>query len=246
MEISVIASGSNGNCCIVEEKGTSIMIDAGKSIKEIEKRMNKLGKSIENLNAILLTHSHIDHSMSAGAISRRFKIPLYLTSETYKEISGTLHNAEIKRFSAKSHFHINGVAIKPVETSHDVPTCGFVIGNFGIFTDTGIATDGMKESIPNLKGVLLESNHDIDMLINGPYPPYLKYRILSSHGHLNNIVASQLLEDKGKGLSFALLGHLSEINNSPKIAHETFETIVRKKIECAVCSREKETGVWEL
>jgi len=246
MEISVIASGSNGNSCLVEEKKASVLIDAGHSARELEHRLSNLGKSLENINAILLTHSHIDHIRGAAVVARRYKAQIYMLNETYREIGSAFPKLKIKRFSLSADFRINGLAIKPVETSHDVPSCGFVIGRFGIFTDTGKITAGMRAAMPKLKGVLLESNHDIDMLINGPYPPFLKQRIISEYGHLNNICASQLVEELGGNLSFALLGHLSAINNTPKVASSTFETIVKKKVEYSICSRDRETGVWEL
>jgi phosphoribosyl 1,2-cyclic phosphodiesterase len=246
MEISVIASGSNGNSCLVEEKDSSVLIDAGKSGKEIEKRLSKMGKSLENINAILLTHSHIDHVRGASVIARRYNLPVYMLHETYEDVGMQFCGVDVKKFNSNSKFCISGLEIKPVATSHDVPSCGFVVGDFGIFTDTGRITKEMKCALPKLRGVLLESNHDIDMLINGPYPPYLKQRIISDRGHLNNICASQIIEELGSSLSFALLGHLSGTNNTPKVASSTFEAIVKKKVDYKVCSREKGTGVWEL
>jgi len=246
MEISVIASGSNGNSCLVEEKKASVLIDTGKSAREIEHRLSNLGKSLENIDAILLTHSHIDHVGSAAVIARRHKVPVYMLNETYKEIGSAFSKLEVKKFSSSSKFRINGLAIMPVETSHNVPSCGFVIGNFAVFTDTGKITKGMRAAMPKLQGVLLESNYDVDMLINGPYPQFLKQRITSGYGHLNNICASQFVEEFGGNLLFALLGHLSAINNTPKAASAAFESIVKKKVDYSICSRERETGVWEL
>jgi phosphoribosyl 1,2-cyclic phosphodiesterase len=245
MQISVIASGSNGNCCLIEDKDTSFLIDAGKSLKEIERRLNILGKGLDNLNVVILTHSHIDHYLSVGPITRKYNAPLYITKETYQETKDKLGAVQIKHFSLNQNFKINNTTIKPIETSHDVPSCGFVLNNFGFFTDTGIITQQMQDILPKLNGLLLESNHDIDMLINGPYPHFLKQRILSEKGHLNNIDASSFIQ-KNKNLSFALLAHLSANNNTPEKAKITFETIVKQKIDYAVLSREKESGTWEL
>lgn len=246
MEISVIASGSNGNCCLVEKKNVSILIDAGKSGKEIESRMNKLGKNLENIDAILITHSHQDHITGAGVLARRYGIPVYMTKEVYNEIMWKIGHCEIKIFHYDKKFKINNVEIKPILTSHNVDSCGFVIGKFGLFTDTGIVTKQIEDAIPKLKAVLLESNHDMDMLINGSYPHFLKNWILSEKGHLSNIHASSLIQSKGKNLSLALLAHLSGNNNTPKIAGKTYETLVKRKIEYAVCSREKESGCWKI
>jgi phosphoribosyl 1,2-cyclic phosphodiesterase len=225
MEISVIASGSNGNCCLVEENGVSLLIDAGKSGREIEARLNRLGKSLENIHAIILTHAHSDHVRGAGVIARRYNIPIYIMQKTHSDCSGVIGQAQTHYFSRYHPFKVN---------------------RFGLFTDTGIVTKQMSEVMPHLRGVLLESNHDIDMLISGPYPHYLKKWILSDKGHLSNIHASQLVEDRGKELSLVLLGHLSAVNNTPERAEITFERLVRRKIEYAICSRERETGCFDL
>ena len=246
MQISVIASGSNGNSTLIEHKNTSILIDAGKSIKETELRLNKLGKSLENLNGIILSHAHIDHYLSAGAISRRFNTPLYLTKETHELCKYKLGQCETKHFDVNIGFKINDIAIEPIKTSHDVPSCGFKINKFGIFTDTGHITPEIKQVIKKLNGIILESNYDVDMLINGRYPYYLKQRILSNEGHLSNFDACEFIKEHANHLDFVLLGHLSGNNNTPKIAKQTFETIVKNKIEFQTLSRDKESGVWEL
>ncbi len=246
MQISVIASGSNGNSCLIEEKDTSILIDAGKSCKEIESRMSNLNKSLKEVDALILTHSHIDHSAGIGAISRRYDIPVYAAEEVYGFCSSRIGDVEFRKFSLDSDFKIKSLKIRPIDTSHDVPSCGFVIEKFGLFTDTGIITSQMQDAIKKVKGILLESNHDIDMLLNGRYPAFLKQRIFSNKGHLNNFDACTFVQEKGKNLDWVLLSHLSGNNNSPRIAKKTFETIVKRKIDYSVMSRDKESGTWEL
>ena len=245
MEISVLASGSNGNCCLIEDKDDSILIDAGKSCREIEKRMKRLGKSPEQLAAILISHSHADHIAGAGVISRKYKIPMYVTKQTYNEIL-YIGRQEIRHFFPGKEFQVGQLNVMPIQLCHDVASCGFVINNFGIFTDTGKATKQLMEAMPKLKGVLIESNHDIEMLIKGPYPQHLKYRILGDFGHLSNIHASQLVKDKGKNLHLCLLGHLSATNNTADLCRHTFETIVQRKVDYSVLSRECESGSWEI
>jgi len=246
MEISVIASGSNGNCCLIEKKDVSILIDAGKSGREIESRMDRLGKSVENVNAILVTHSHHDHITGAGVLARRYGIPVYVSNEVYADARFKIGDADVKLFSTDKNFKIKGVEIKPVLTSHNVSSCGFVIDKFGLFTDTGVVTKQIKDVINGLKAVLLESNHDIDMLIDGPYPAYLKQWILSDKGHLSNLDACSLIQSKGRNLSLVLLAHLSGNNNTPKIAEKTFETLVKKRMDYYVCSRDKESGCFKI
>ncbi|MDP6600397.1 MAG: MBL fold metallo-hydrolase [Candidatus Woesearchaeota archaeon] len=242
MEISVIASGSNGNCCLVEDKGVSLLIDAGKSGSEIETRMKGLGKSLEEVDGIVITHEHSDHISGAGVLSRRFGIPVYMTKEVYS--GARLGKFESRIFSGE--FKVGSLKVKPVVTSHNVSSCGFVVGKFGYFTDTGIVTGQMKNVVPGLNSILLESNHDVEMVHDGRYPVFLKKWILSDEGHLSNDNASSIIQEKGKNLSFVLLGHLSENHNTPDIASETFNTLVKRKIDFSVCSRDKESGSWKI
>ncbi|MFC1669913.1 MBL fold metallo-hydrolase [Spirochaetota bacterium] len=246
MIISIIASGSNGNCCLVENKETSILIDAGKSGIEIERRMASLDKSIEDVDAVLVTHEHSDHISGAGVLSRRFNLPLYMLEDVYASAKNWLGKIIHKTFDIKSKFKIKSFNIQPVKTSHDVASCGFVIGDFGLFTDTGIITPEIEKVIPSLKTILLESNHDIQMLKDGPYPAFLKRRVLSDRGHLSNEIASKLIQEKGINLELALLGHLSGVNNTPEVAAKTFKSLVSRNIEYKICSREKLTGSWEI
>lgn len=243
MEISVIASGSNGNCCLVEGKGTSVLVDAGKSGKEIARRMDLLGKDIEHVKAILITHRHSDHTRGAGIISRRFRIPVYMTRKTSDACM--LGPFDAKIFDKSKEFRIGNLCIKPIKTSHNVPSCGFVINKkLGIITDTGYVTKQMQDAIKKLECILLESNHDIDMLINGTYPYFLKQWILGNEGHLSNIEASNLIQNSAKSLKLAILGHLSGNNNTPEIALKTFQTLVKKKINVAVADRDNATGTF--
>ncbi len=245
MEISIIASGSNGNCCLVEEKGTSIFVDVGKSGREIQARMDSLGKCIEDVKAILITHRHSDHARGAGVLSRRFNIPVYMTKQTSNEC--IIGAAKTKTFSISRKFKIGSLSIKPIETSHNVASCGFVINKkFGLMTDTGCVTKQMADAIKNLKSVLLESNHDIDMLIKGKYPHFLKQWILSNEGHLSNIDASNLIQNDSKKLELAILGHLSGNNNTAESALNTFNILVKKKLEVVIADRDNATGNFEI
>lgn len=244
MEISIIASGSNGNCCLIEHNDTSVLIDAGLSGKEIETRMNSLGKSLENVDAVIITHAHRDHVCGAGIISRKYHLPVYLKEESYKKAALYLGRINVKIFNRL--FKVKKLTIKPVRTSHSIASSGFVINNFGLFTDTGIVTKEMEKVLPKLKAVLLESNHDIDMLVNGSYPWPLKQLILSDVGHLSNIHASTFLQDKGKNLEIAFLGHLSGNNNSIEVAKNTFKTLVKRKINFEVCCRDQISGSWTI
>lgn len=245
MQISVIASGSSGNCCLIEDKGTSVIVDAGKSGKEIQRRMDALGKSMEDVSAILITHRHSDHTRGAGILSRRFNIPVYTTEKTAKLCM--LGGFDHKIFDVRKEFKIGNMSIKPIKTSHNVSSCGFSFNSkFALMTDTGKVTKQMEDTIKKVKAVLLESNHDIDMVIKGPYPYFLKQWILSEKGHLSNIDASNLLQKSGKNIQLAILGHLSGNNNTPELALKTFNVLVKRKMDAAVANREKETGNFEV
>lgn len=245
MEISVIASGSNGNCCLVEDKGVSVLVDAGKSGREIARRMDVLGKNIEDVKAILVTHRHADHTQGAGVLSRRHEIPVYMSEETSREC--LLGAVKQKIFDANKKFKIGSMSIKPINTSHNVNSCGFMFNSkFVIMTDTGCVTKEMEDAIKKAKAVLLESNHDIDMVVNGPYPYFLKNWILSDEGHLSNIHASTLIQEHAKNLSLAILGHLSGNNNTPDIALKAFDILVKKEMDVEVASRDRETGNFEI
>jgi len=243
MELSIIASGSNGNCYLVQSAGTSVLFDAGKSYRETAERMAALGKEIRDLDGIVLSHAHGDHYQGIGPIARRLHIPVYVREDVYAACRQRMGPVTLRHFDAG--FRIKDLEITPVETSHDVISCGFVVGRFGIFTDTGCVTPQMKEVISDLDAVLLESNYDEEMLMNGPYPRHLKERIASERGHLSNDDASDFISRHGSHLSLVFLAHLSEHNNSAEKVKDTFESINGDR-RYVICSRIHETGSYAL
>jgi phosphoribosyl 1,2-cyclic phosphodiesterase len=245
MKVSIIASGSNGNCTIVEHGNATLMIDAGLSCREIEKRLGRSSLSLENLDAVLLTHSHSDHARGAGVVSRKFNVPVYALKDTYKECQCSIGPEKHKPLTIGQEFMINGITVRPIETSHSVPSCGFVIDKFGIITDTGCITEHMKKTLPKLNQILIESNHDEEMVRNGSYPAFLKKWILSNEGHLSNPDADKFIQEHGENLSHVFLGHISENNNTASKAIESFENIVKRKVEYKLCSRKEYTGSWD-
>jgi phosphoribosyl 1,2-cyclic phosphodiesterase len=243
MELSIIASGSNGNCYLVQSAGSSVLFDAGKSYRETADRMAALGKDIREVDGIVLSHAHGDHYQGIGPIARRLHIPVYIREDVYAACRQRLGPVTVRHFDAG--FRIKDLEITPVETSHDIASCGFVVGRFGIFTDTGCVTPQMKEIISDLDAVLLESNYDEEMLMNGPYPRHLKERIASERGHLSNDDASDFISRHGRHLSLVFLAHLSEKNNSAEKVRESFEAINADR-PYVVCSRFRETGTYAL
>jgi phosphoribosyl 1,2-cyclic phosphodiesterase len=242
MELSVIASGSNGNCYLVEEGGVSVLFDAGKGYRETAERMAALGKKIDALDGIVLSHAHADHYLGIGPIARRLRIPVYARREVFSACGQRIGAVEVRHFSGT--FRIGNLEITPVETSHDVTSCGFVVGGLGIFTDTGCVTAQMREILPDLSALLLESNYDERMLMDGPYPYHLKERIASDRGHLSNDDASDFISRFGRHLDRVFLAHLSEQNNSAEKVRATFEAM--NDLPYVVCSRFKPTGAYAL
>jgi phosphoribosyl 1,2-cyclic phosphodiesterase len=225
LEICVLASGSRGNAIYVSGGSTSILIDAGLSGIEIERRLNSKGLDPEDLDAILVSHEHNDHIQGVGVLSRRFKLPVFMSSKTEKAAVSQLGNVRvIKNFECGSPFMINDLSIHPFSISHDATDpSGFTINQnrtkIGIATDLGIATSVVKEHLKGCSLLVLEANHDEKMLINGPYPWPIKQRIKSRIGHLSNEASKKLMKEvQHAGLKYVILAHLSETNNTPQKA----------------------------
>lgn len=223
--ICMLASGSKGNAIFISDGCTSILVDAGLSGIEIERRLRKKGLSPEQLDAILVSHEHADHIHGVGVLSRRFKLPIYISSQTKR--AAHIHLGNIDRvisFECGSGFNINTLAIHPFSVSHDAEDpAGFTFhrngSKVGIATDLGHATSLVKTHLKQCNALILEANHDPTMLIEGPYPWPLKQRIQSRIGHLSNEDSKKLLcEVKHDGLSWVILAHLSETNNTPQKA----------------------------
>lgn len=233
----ILASGSKGNAIFISTGHTSLLIDAGLSGIEIERRLRSRGLDPKDLNAILVSHEHHDHILSVGVLSRRYKLPVYINSKTRKAAISQLGNLhEFKRFECGSMFTINDMSIHPFSISHDAQDpCGFTVHQngtkIGIATDLGIATTMVKEHLKGCTLLILEANHDEEMLINGPYPWPVKQRIKSRTGHLSNAASKTLLKElQHDGLKYVMLAHLSETNNTPqKAADEVGRALTRCK-----------------
>ncbi|MFO7494491.1 MAG: MBL fold metallo-hydrolase [Desulfobacterales bacterium] len=225
LTVCVLASGSRGNAIYVADATTAVLIDAGLSGVEIERRLRSRGLSPDRLNAVLVTHEHDDHIRGVGVLSRRYRLPVYITAPTLKVAGaqlGRLH--AICDFQCGHGFQIDALHFRPFALCHDAedPT-GFTVSangtRLGIATDLGIATALVHENLKDCAALILEANHDPLMLENGPYPWPLKQRIKSRSGHLANSEARQLLSAvRHPRLRHVILAHLSEKNNSPEKA----------------------------
>lgn len=221
LSVCVLASGSRGNSVYLDGGGTAILIDAGLSGIEITRRMNARGLDPARLDAIVVSHEHSDHISGVGVLSRRYKIPVYAsrkTAEAAQDAWGKLTG--LNHFVCGKSFRIDALSIRPFSLSHDAADpAGFTITRngtkLGLATDLGIATTLVKSHLKGCTALVLEANHDPEMLINGPYPWHLKQRIKGRSGHLSNLDTCELLNDLvHDGLRQVLLAHLSEKNNT--------------------------------
>ncbi len=247
LAVCVLASGSKGNAIFISSGDTSLLIDAGLSGIEIERRLRSRGLDPKNLDAILVSHEHSDHIQGVGVLSRRYKLPVYINSKTRNAAVsqlGKLHDS--KKFECGSTFTINDLAIHPFSISHDAKDpCGFTVNQngtkIGIATDLGIATSMVKEHLKDCTLLILEANHDEDMLIDGPYPWPVKQRIKSRTGHLSNAASKTLLNElQHDGLQHVMLAHLSETNNTPqKAVNEVARALTRCTARLDVALQDK-------
>ena len=236
LAVCILASGSKGNAIFISSGDTSLLIDAGLSGIEIERRLTSRGLDPKSLDAILVSHEHSDHIQGVGVLSRRYKLPVYINSKTQKAAVSQLGKLyDFKRFECGSMFTINDLSIHPFSISHDAKDpCGFTVNQngtkIGIATDLGIATAMVKAHLKGCTLLILEANHDEKMLLNGPYPWPVKQRIKSRIGHLSNEASKTLLNElQHDGLKHVMLAHLSETNNTPQKA---FNDVGRALTRC--------------
>jgi len=254
LAVCILASGSRGNAIFVSSGSTSILIDAGLSGIEIERRLKSKGLSPKDLDAILVSHEHTDHIQSAGVLSRRFDLPVYINSKTQGAAFPQIGKVrDFKNFACGSTFWINDLEIHPFSISHDAEDpVGFTVNQngttIGIATDLGIATAMVKEHLKGCGLLILEANHDEDMLINGPYPWSVKQRIKSRTGHLSNAASKNLLNEiQHDRLKHVILAHLSETNNTPqKALSEVGQALTRINVQLDVAFQHECSALFRL
>ena len=235
MKFCPIASGSSGNCCYIGTETTHLLVDAGLSGKRIEAALSSVG--INNISGILVTHEHSDHVSGAGILSRKYNVPVYATQNTWRFLlrHGTIGKVSVemqKTIVPGQPVTIGDIEVLSFDVPHDAShPVGYCLHSNGykaaVATDMGYVTDTVRELLQDTDVLLIESNHDIEMLRNGKYPQMLKERVMSSRGHLSNVAAGALLaEISSDTCRHIFLGHLSEENNRPMIALNTVQNIL--------------------
>jgi phosphoribosyl 1,2-cyclic phosphodiesterase len=249
--ITSLNSGSNGNCYYIGDGTDAVLIDAGISCRETEKRMCRLGLSMKNVRALFITHEHSDHIRGVEGISKKHNLPVYITEATLKHSRLGIQKSLVYSFSAYEPVQIGKLKVSAFPKLHDaIDPHSFIIEGhgttIGVFTDIGEACEHVTRNFASCDAAFLEANYDEYMLENGRYPIFLKNRIKSEKGHLSNDQALQLLlTHKSASLQHIFLSHLSKDNNSPEKALACFlQNANQTRIE--VASRYVETSVYQI
>jgi phosphoribosyl 1,2-cyclic phosphodiesterase len=235
--INVLGSGSEGNATLVQSGGSALLIDAGFSGRDLEQRLDQVGVPANELDGIIITHDHGDHTRGMGVLARRFGVPLFLTSKTLAACSSLLNGREdVRPYASSQPFRIGPFEIQPFLTVHDAADPVAIAvrhvengSKLGVATDLGRPTAAVRAALRECHVLVLEANHDEAMLWNGPYPWSVKQRIASSHGHLSNRASAHLVRELfHSGLCSIVLAHLSAHCNTASMACAVVERALER------------------
>lgn len=257
-----LSSGSSGNCQYIETDKMKVLVDAGLSGKKTQELLMSIDVDASEIDCILVSHEHGDHVKGAGILSRRFDIPIYANKNTWNRMEdglGKLKDHNIKTFNTDCDFELGDLGILPFKVSHDsAEAVGYSFYNknkkISVLTDTGCVDDQIKYNIKNSNLLMIESNHDVNMLKMGSYPWFLKQRVSGEFGHLSNDDAGNLIAEVICGQNEnILLGHLSGENNFPELAHQTVCNILNengidifKDVSLDLTFKDKATKVYKI
>jgi phosphoribosyl 1,2-cyclic phosphodiesterase len=249
--ISSLNSGSNGNCYYVANEEEAILIDAGISCREIEKRLKRLNLLIQKIKAVFISHEHSDHIKGLGVLAKKYRLPVYITSKTKTNCGVKIENDLCKSFDENESVLVGKLAVTAFPKSHDaIDPYSFLISFngicVGVFTDIGSPCARLIDSFRQCHAAFLEANYDDEMLQKGRYPVYLKKRIGGDKGHLSNQQALDLfLNYRPSFMSHLLLSHLSKNNNRPELVEQLFNQHCGN-VKIIVASRDEETKVFQI
>jgi len=246
--ISSINSGSNGNCYYIGNQNEAVLVDAGISCRETERRLALAGLSFSKIKAVFISHEHSDHTRGVEVIARKYQLPVYITPGTHKNCRLRIDSHLLRHFDAYSAVNFGELSVLAFPKQHDAsePHSFTISSNgitVGVLTDLGTACEHVTSNFSQCHAAFLEANYDEDMLENGKYPFYLKQRIRSDHGHLSNLQALELFtKHKPDFMSHLLLSHLSQDNNDPRLVEKLFKAQASGTF-IGIASRHKESGV---
>jgi len=249
--ITSLNSGSNGNCYYIGNGEEAILVDAGISCRETEKRMKRLSLRMDSLKAIFISHEHTDHINGVVVLSKKYKLPVYITEATEQFSNLKLDKSLVKRFKANEPLAIGKLTVIAFQKEHDAgDPHSFVVSsasvNVGVITDIGMACKKVIHHFKQCHAAFLEANYDEEMLQNGPYPVHLKRRISEGKGHLSNIQALDLfMRHRPPFMTHLILSHLSKNNNDPGIVNSLFHQHAGS-IRIVIASRYEETEVFTI
>ncbi len=224
IRIAVLGSGSSGNCTFLSTGRTKILIDAGFSLRAMTKRLASIGETPDSLDAVLITHEHSDHVSGLGRLTKQFRVPVYITPRTRAALPPPVNLPAVETIQPGQRFQIADLTIEPFTIPHDaVDPVGFRLSAEGLHvahaTDLGYLPENVKLQLRGCHFMVLESNHDLEMLRNGPYPWHVKQRVMARTGHLSNSNLGEFLRSEYDGeAQVVVLAHLSNHNNHPEIA----------------------------
>ena len=238
-QVAVLASGSKGNATVMRCESGMVLVDAGISCRRITQGMQRLGLRPENLDAVFITHEHIDHVKGLETFTKKYPVPVYASAGTWRGIKLTLPRLDLQKcnrhiLAPQTEITMGGLQVRSFSISHDaLDPVGYLFRckghTFGYVTDTGYISDIMKRELEGAEVLVIETNHDPFMLKNGRYPPALQKRILGTRGHLANETAGHLLAGLRRLPRQVFLAHLSQENNTPGLAEATVRSIVMRQ-----------------
>ena len=249
--ITSLNSGSNGNCYYVGNDSEAVLIDAGISCRETERRMQRLGLSMEKVKAVFISHEHIDHIRGVTVLSNKYQLPVYITSDTLKHGGLQLKDHLVLPFNIQEPVNIGKLSVKAFAKEHDAAEPhSFTITQeavtVGVFTDIGVPCNNLVHHFQQCHAAFLEANYDETMLDKGRYPVFLKNRIRGGKGHLSNTQALTLFTNcRPAFMSHLLLSHLSRDNNDPQLVQSLFDQHA-DGTQIIVASRYQETAVYHV
>jgi len=230
MQVSVLASGSKGNCTFIEMEGSRLLVDAGISTRRIKQELSNIGQPIEELDGVFITHEHSDHIKGLATLTKKYGIPVYSRPETFRAMSCYKDIPQECINPIMDRVRINRLTVKAFGIPHDAadPVGYSITGSVKcvVATDMGFVDSNLRRELESARIMILEANHDVEMLKNGEYPWPLKQRILSNRGHLSNVDTAWTLVHLRQKPQKVLLAHLSASNNLPELAMKTVRQIL--------------------